>query len=367
MRVKFVDLRAQFVTIQDEIGLRVQELLASTQYILGPSVAQFEQSFAAFVGADHAIGVASGLDALRLSLQALDVGPGGEVITAANTFIATSLAIEGVGARPVLVDCHPQTYNLDPARLEAAITSRTRAIIPVHLYGQPADMDPILALARAHGIPVVEDACQAHGATYKGRSCGVLGDLGCFSFYPGKNLGAVGDGGMITTNRADLTEKLLMLRNYGQKTKYQHELKGTNSRLDALQAAVLEVKLKYLPAWNRLRQQHAARYSELLKDLGLVTPVAVSGCSHIYHLYVIRVQSRDSLLHHLTSLGIEAGIHYPRAIHMHPAHADLGYSPGSFPVSERYSEEILSLPMFPELTPAEIEYVVSGVRGFLKE
>jgi dTDP-4-amino-4,6-dideoxygalactose transaminase len=308
--------------------------------------------------------VASGLDALKLALEALGIGPGDEVIVPAHTFIASALAVSAVGARPVLVEVDEASFNLDPAHIEAAITPRTKAIMPVHLYGQPADMDPILALARRYNLRVIEDASQAHGARYRGQRVGTLGDVGCFSFYPGKNLGAYGDAGGLVTNNAELAEKVRFLRNYGQEVKYKHVVKGYNLRLDTLQAAVLGVKLRYLDAWNARRAAHAAVYTHALEGVGdLQLPRVITG-DHVFHLYVIRTRQRDALQAHLNQRGIATVIHYPVPIHMQPAYADLGYGRGTFPITERLSEEILSLPMYAELTAEQQDYVIAAVKDF---
>ncbi len=312
----------------------------------------------------HAVGVDSGTSALELALRAFGIGPGDEVITAANTFIATTLAISYVGAKPVLADVDPETHNVDIACVRDAITPRTKAIIPVHLYGQPADMDPLLALAREHGLIVIEDACQAHGARYKGKRVGSLGNAAAFSFYPAKNLGAYGDGGAVVTNDPKVDERLRMLRNYGSREKYVHEMKGYNRRLDTLHAAVLHAKLKYLDQWNEARRAHAARYEQLLAGSGVVTPQVPSYAEPIWHLYVIRSQQRDALRKHLSNRGIATGIHYPIPIHEQEAYRELGYKPGQFPVTEREAQEVLSLPMYAELTDAQIQKVADAIKEF---
>lgn len=364
-RIPFVDLMAQYRTTEAEVKAAIEEVLTRQDFILGRSVAQFERAFAAFIGVEHAVGVASGLDALRLTLQALDVGPGDEVILPANTYIATALAVSAVGARPVLVDCDPRTYNIDVTQLAAAITPRTRAILPVHLAGQAADMDPIQAIAARQGLAVIEDAAQAHGTRYKGRPCGALGQAGCFSFYPSKNLGAYGDGGAVTTGDGALAARLRRLGNYGQEQKYVHVEKGLNSRLDTLQAAVLGVKLRHLERWNRARAACAAVYRELLAGVGdLVIQEPAPDSTHIYHLFIVETEARDALQQHLRAAGIETNIHYPRPIHLQQAYADLGYGHGDFPVAERLAERTLSLPMFAELTHAQIQRVVSEIRRF---
>lgn len=367
MNVPFVDLAAQYRTIQAEADAAVAGVLSKSDFVLGEAVDAFEEEFAQYCGTRFAIGVDSGYSALELILRGYGIGPGDEVITAANTFIATALAISTCGATPVLVDADPTTYNIDPQQIEAAITPRTRAIMPVHLYGQPADMDPILAIARQHNVRVIEDAAQAAGARYKGRRAGNLGDAAAFSFYPAKNLGAYGDGGAIVTSDPDLVDQVRLLRNLGQRAKYNHEIKGYNHRLDTLQAAVLSVKLPYLDAWNGARRAHAQRYAQLLADLPVSLPAtgpagAGEAMEHSYHLYVIRTAEREMLQQHLGQADIATGIHYPVPIHLQPAFAELGYQRGDFPVTERLMNEILSLPMYPELSPVAIEYVAHTVR-----
>jgi dTDP-4-amino-4,6-dideoxygalactose transaminase len=351
--------------LQAELTAAITEVLHNCDFILGRALEAFEKEFAQFVGAKHAVGVGSGLDALRLSLQAGGIGSGDEVILPANTFIATALAVSAVGARPVLVDVDESTFNIDTARIESAISPRTKAIIPVHLYGQPAEMDPIMAIAQRHNLVVIEDACQSHGAQYKGRTTGTFGLAGCFSFYPAKNLGACGDGGMIVTNDEAFAARLRLLRSYGQKQKYVHVEKGGNTRLDTIQAAILRVKLKHLANWNELRARHAQRYTEILTELPVVkTPRVAPHRTHVFHLYVVRHPKRAELQQFLAQRGIQTGIHYPLPIHRHAAYADLGYPSGSFPVSERLSEDILSLPMFAELTDAQIGAVCDAIHAF---
>jgi dTDP-4-amino-4,6-dideoxygalactose transaminase len=363
-RVPFVDLAAQYATIAEEIDGAVSEVLRGMDFILGRSVRLFEEEFAAFCEAEYAVGVDSGTSALELALRACGIGPGDEVVTVANTFIATALAISYVGATPVLVDIDPQTYAMDVSGLERAIGARTKAVVPVHLYGHPADMDPILELAQHHGLVVIEDACQAHGARYKGKRVGSLGHAAAFSFYPAKNLGAYGDGGMVVTNDERVAESVRMLRNYGQREKYHHVLRGYNRRLDTLQAAVLRVKLQYLKAWNGARRQHARRYGELFACSPVAVPAEADYAEHVYHLYVIRVQDRDALRIYLHDQGIATGIHYPVPIHLQPAYRDLGYGQGSFPVTEECAGQILSLPMYAELTPGLMERVAGTVEDW---
>lgn len=363
--IPFVDLAVQYESIQTEVDAAMQQVLEQSDFILGRAVHEFEQAFANFVEAEHAVGVSNGLDALRLALMVLDIGPRDEVILPANTYIATALAVSDVGARPVLVDCDPATYNLDVQAIEAVITPRTRAIIPVHLTGQAADMDAVTEIADRHGVAVIEDAAQAQGTRYRGRPCGSLGRLACFSFYPGKNLGAYGDAGLLTTHDAKLAERLRQLRNYGQRIKYEHIEKGVNTRLDTLQAAVLNVKLRHLPQWNLARAQHAETYRHLLRDIG---DIRFQHCApystHIYHLFMIETAHRDALQRHLTAAGIQTGIHYPIPIHLQPAYADLGYCKGDFPHTERLAERMLSLPMFPELREDQLKRIVTAMQVF---
>ncbi|CUS03412.2 Pleiotropic regulatory protein [Candidatus Promineifilum breve] len=365
MEIPFVDLRSQYRQIQQEVDPAVLAVMQRGDFILGGAVTEFEREFAAYCGVAHCVGVDSGYSALELIVRAYDIGPGDEVITAANTFIATTLAISNAGATPVLVDCDPLTYNIDATQIEAAITPRTKAIMPVHLYGQMADMDAIRAIARKHNLLVFEDAAQASGARYKGRMAGSLGDAAGFSFYPGKNLGAYGDGGAVTTNDPAIAEKIRLLRNIGQKVKYYHEVKGFNNRLDTIQAAVLRVKLPHLNDWNAGRRRAAATYAALLADLPLVTPTTADYAEHIFHLYVIRMADRDALMEELKGKGIASGLHYPIPIHLQPAYAELGYRRGDFPVTEAYAEEIVSLPIFPELDDEKVAYVAEAVRAFV--
>ena len=336
--------------------------------MLGLAVKKFEDNFAAYVGTAYAVGVGSGLDALKLTLATLDVGPGDEVILPANTFIATALAVTAVGALPVLVDCEETSYNIDPGLLEDAVTTRTKAIIAVHFGGQPADINAIRQVTERHGLPLIEDAAQAHGATYQARRCGSLADVGCFSFYPSKNLGAYGDGGMVTTDNSTLAERIRELRNYGQRQKYDHVIKGVNSRLDALQATVLDVKLRYLDRWNRARACHAALYRELLQGLGdLDFQQQLPDSLHIYHLFTIAATQREALRRNLKHARIQTAIHYPTPIHLQEAYKDLGYSPGDFPCAERLSGRLLSLPMYSELTADQIRHVARNVEQFFTD
>jgi len=363
LNVAFVDLRAQYRALKNEIDAAVAGVMGQCDFILGDEVQRFEQEYTDFVGVRHVIGVGSGTSALYLALRILGIGPGDEVIAVANTFVATLLAISQTGATPVLVDCNSESYNIDVLQIESVIGPRTKAIIPVHLYGQTADMDPLIEIASRHGLKIVEDACQAHGATYKGRSAGSMGDLGCFSFYPGKNLGAYGDGGAIATNNDEYADKLVFWRNWGSKVKYHHEVKGVNSRLDTMQAAILRVKLPHLAEWNRLRRQHAARYTELLSGTNVVTPRVMPYGEHVFHLYVVRVRNQHMALKKLHNAGIAAGIHYPIPVHMLGAYRDLGYQTGDFPEAERAAKEIVSLPIFPELRDDQIRHCVDVLAG----
>ena len=362
IQIPFVDLQAQYKTIAKEINAAIQGVLDRSDYVLGDEVRLFEEDFAKFIGATEAIGVGSGLDALELALRAYGIGPGDEVITAANTYIATVLAIIAAGARPVLVDMDPSTYNISPNAIEAAITPRTRGIMPVHLYGQPADMEAILKIARKNKIIVIEDAAQAHGAMYANRRAGTWGHAAAFSFYPGKNLGAYGDGGAVTTNNPVIAEKIRQLRNYGQRVKYEHVVAGTNSRLDTIQAAILRVKLRHLDVWNAARQRHAAAYNSLLAGGPYVLPHVAAHRTHIFHLYVIETDNRRHAQEFLSARGIATGIHYPIPIHMQEACKDFGYSRGDFPATEAAANRILSLPMYPELTEEQLDYVASSLR-----
>ena len=366
MNIPFVDLQSQYKSLKDELDPAVLAVMQRGDFVLGGAVTEFERAFAEYCGAKYAVGVDSGYSALELIVLAYGIGPGDEVITAANTFIATTLAISNTGATPVLVDIDPETYNIDPAKIAAAITPRTKAIMPVHLYGQPVDMDPILAIARKHGLRVFEDAAQGAGARYKGRMVGSLGDAAGFSFYPGKNLGAYGDGGAVVTNDAAIAEKVRLLRNIGQKVKYYHEVKGFNHRLDTMQAAVLLVKLPHLDGWNAARRRAAATYADLLAGLPLITPTTAGYAEHIFHLYVVRVHNREALMEHLKERGIASGLHYPIPIHLQPAYSELGYKQGDFPITEAYAETILSLPIFPELDDDKVAYVVDAIRDYFQ-
>jgi dTDP-4-amino-4,6-dideoxygalactose transaminase len=366
MQIPFVDLRTQYAAIKTEVDEAIAEVISKTAFIGGAYVESFEEAFAHFCQTRHCIGVGNGTDALYLALRALGVGKGDEVITAANSFIATSEAITMTGARVVFVDINPATYNIDVKKIEGNITDNTRAIIPVHLYGQPADMDPILEIARKYRLKVIEDAAQAHGAVYKGRQIGSIGDTACFSFYPGKNLGAYGDAGAIVTNDDELANRVRMLANHGRIDKYNHEIEGVNSRLDGLQAAILKVKLEYLPDWTERRRHNASLYGRYLKERDLITPVPADEVKAVYHLYVIRVKAnlRDRLIDFLNSHGISTGIHYPIILPNLEAYAYLNHRQGDFPRALKASQEIISLPMFSELTEEQIQYIADKIAEF---
>lgn len=359
-RVPFVDLKAQFHSLREEIVPRVTHVMEEATFVLGPDVARFEANFASYLGVTHCVGVESGTAALQFALEAVGIGDGDDVIVPANTYIASALAVSAIGARPVLVDVDA-TYFMDPSLLEAALTSRTKAIMPVHLYGQAMPMDPVVAFAREHELFIVEDACQAHGARWKGRRAGTFGDVGCFSFYPGKNLGAYGDGGAIVTADAAIADRLRLMRDFGQRKKYEHLIKGGNCRLDSIQAAVLDVKLTHLDSWNEARRRHADAYDARLSQIGITTPMRLSDEGHAYHLYVIEVERRDRVAEALRERGIQTGIHYPIPIHLQPAYAELELGRGAFPRTERSADRVLSLPMFPELTHEQIDLVVEAL------
>ena len=360
--IPFLDLKAQYASIKSEVDAAIHRVLDSCGYILGPEVAKFEEEFAAYSGAKFGIGVNTGTSALHLSLLSAGIGPGDEVITVPFTFCATVAAIEYAGATPVFVDIDPRTYNMDPERFEAAITPRTRAVIPVHLHGLMAEMDPILEVARRRNLIVLEDACQAHGAEYKGKRAGSLGDLAAFSFYPGKNLGAYGEGGMVVTNNAVFAKKIRMLRDWGAEKKYHHELKGYNYRLEGIQGAVLRVKLRHLEAWTEGRRKAAAHYDRLLGDAGIAVPQPKPYQRHVYHVYAIRTKQRQAWQDALGAQGIQTGIHYPIPIHLQPAYRDLEYREGDFPHAEAAAREVLSLPIFPEMTDAQVEMVADALQ-----
>jgi dTDP-4-amino-4,6-dideoxygalactose transaminase len=363
--IPFVDLVRQYRHISQEIQEAISSVLERGDFILGEDVGEFEKEFALFNQAPHCVGVADGTDALYLALVALGIGQGDEVIVPSHTYIASALAISNCGAKPVFVDCDPTYYTVNPTKIEKALTSRTKAIMPVHLYGQPADMDPILEIAKRRKLYVVEDTAQAHGATYKGKVCGTMGDVGCFSFYPGKNLGAYGDGGAVVTKSFELSEKIRLLRNYGQKVKYVHTIKGLNSRLDTIQAAILRIKLKHLALWNRKRVEAAARYSEVLKRSRLGLPLTADYGKPVWHLYVVQTTDRGGLQKKLNDAGVSHGIHYPIPVHLQQAYRDLGHKRGDFPVTEHLAERIISLPIFPEITAEEIGRVGRAVDASL--
>ncbi len=362
MRIPLVELAGQYRMLRDEILPAMDGVMTQAQFILGEDVTRFEEEFAAFCGARHCVGVASGLDALQLALRAVGVGPGDEVITAASTFIASALAITHAGATPVLADVRADDFNLDPEAVERAITPRTKAILPVHLYGQPARMDQIMDIARRHGLKVVEDACQAHGARYGAARAGAMGDAGCFSFYPGKNLGGYGDGGAVVTDDPRVAERLRLDRNYGSRIKYVHDSAGFNSRLDTLQAAVLRIKLRRLDGWNARRRELAALYRELLADADVLLPEEMRGVEHVWHLFVIRHPERDRLVADLHARGIGAGVHYPIPIHQQAPYAGIRTVPDGAPVSTMLARQILSLPLYPEMTEAQVAEVADAVR-----
>jgi len=365
MRIPLVNLAAMHADLRRDIDAAIEGVLQRGDYVLGQDVQAFEEEFAAYLGARHCIGVGNGLDALTLAIKGLGIGAGDEVITQANTYVATALAIHQAGATPVLVDHDADTYCIDPRRVRAAITSRTRAIIPVHMYGQAADMDAINAVAAEHGLKVLEDAAQAHGTTYKGRRCGTLGDVAAFSFYPGKNLGAIGDGGAIVTDDDDMAAWLRSARNYGSTVKYRHTVKGMNTRLDTIQAAVLRAKLPHLDRWNETRRTLAARYRERLADTGLVLPATDANGEHIYHLFVVRCATRDAVLAQLNAAGIGAAIHYPVPVHQQVCFGR-GCVTHEVPYSEVFAEQLISLPICPYLGMENVDYVTQAVRSALR-
>jgi dTDP-4-amino-4,6-dideoxygalactose transaminase len=367
--IQFLDLPAQYRSIQAEIDGAIAEVLRSAEFILGPAVERFESDFSAYCGTAHAIGVNSGTSALHLALLAFGIGRGDEVVTAAHTFVATAAAISYTGARPVLVDVDRERFTIDPAAFERVLSPRTRAVIPVHLYGQCADMDPVIEIARKAGIAVIEDAAQAHGATYKERKAGAIGRIGCFSFYPGKNLGAYGEAGAVVTDDTELAGRMRAIRDWGQLTRGLHELPGYNYRMEGLQGAVLGVKLRYLDDWTRERQRVARRYDQLFANSSIANRIRLPRPStdgvHVYHQYVIRVRNRDRLREDLHKRGVQTSIHYRLPVHLQPAFASLGYRRGDFPSAERISDEILSLPIYPELKEHQIEYVVNATEESL--
>lgn len=365
--VPLLDLRAQYAAIRDEILRALQEVADSSSYVLGPRVARFEEAFAAFVGARHCIGVNSGTSALHLALIAAGVGPGDEVITVPMTFVATSWAISYVGATPVFVDVDPVTYTMDVSQVERRLRRRTRAILPVHLYGQPADLGPLLDLGRRRGIPIIEDAAQAHGARYEGRSAGTLGICGCFSFYPGKNLGAYGEAGAIVTDDDRIADRLKALRDHAQEKRYHHAELGFNYRMDAFQGAILGVKLPYLEGWTEARRRLAGRYREALEGLPLKLPTEAPGRRHVWHLYVALHPRRDQLRRRLEAAGIQTGLHYPVPVHLQGAYAQLEHRPGDFPIAERVARDCISLPLFPEMTERQQDRVIDALRSAILE
>jgi dTDP-4-amino-4,6-dideoxygalactose transaminase len=366
LQVPFLNLRVQHEPIRQELHAALDEVLNTSAFAGGPFVAKFEEEFAAFCGTKHAIGVGNGTDAIWLALLALGVGPGDEVITVSATFMATAEAITYCGAKPVFIDIDEETYTMDPALIERAITARTKAIIPVHLYGQVADMDAIMEIARRRNLFVVEDACQAHGAEYKGRKAGSIGHAGAFSMYPGKNLGALGEAGAITTNDTGLAEKMKTLRDHGQHKKYYHSMIGWNGRMDGIQGAALSLKLKNLAKGNAARRAHAELYTKLLADVDVVTPHVASSGTPVFHLYVVRVKDRERVMRELGERGIGCGIHYPIPVHLQKAYEFLGIRAGTLSVTERYADEILSLPMFPELTEQQVRKVVGELKATLR-
>ena len=366
MKVPFLDLKTQYETIQYEVNAAIQQVISKTAFAGGPFVEQFEKEFAAFCNCKYAIACSSGTSALRLALFSLGIGEGDEVITTPNTFIATAEAISACGAKPIFVDIDEKTYNMNPDLLEDAITPKTKAVIPVHLYGQTCEMEKILRIADSHGLFVVEDACQAHGATYREWTAGSMGDAGCFSFYPGKNLGAYGEAGAVTTNKPELAEKMRTYRDHGQQSKYYHSMVGWNDRMDGIQGAVLSVKLRHLARWNQARHTHARMYNQLLSGIeDIITPLDPANSRHVYHIYAIRVRFRDALMKHLAEQGIGCGIHYPVPIHLQKAYQYLGHTEGTFPVAETCAREQVSLPMFAELRLPQIKAVCEAIKTAL--
>ncbi|OHB64508.1 MAG: erythromycin biosynthesis sensory transduction protein eryC1 [Planctomycetes bacterium RBG_13_60_9] len=366
MKVPFLDLKAQYDSIREEISRALQEVLEQTAFAGGPFVTRFEEEFARYCGTRYAVGVSSGTAALWTALLALGIGPGDEVITTPSTFIATAEAISLCGATPRFVDIDERTYNMAPERLEAAITSKTKAIIPVHLFGQMADMDAIMDIAGVHGLHVIEDACQAHGAEWRGRRAGSIGDAGCFSFYPGKNLGAYGEAGAVVTDDPEVAERIRMFRDHGQRKKYYHGIVGWNARMDGFQGAVLTVKLRHLDAWNERRRANARLYRDFLADVdGIVLPAEADHAKHIYHVYAIRARDRDALIESLAQKDVHCGIHYPLPLHLQEAYESLGYGEGAFPTAELCAGQFVSLPMFPELEREQIETVCDAIKDFL--
>jgi len=361
IKVPYLDLKAQYQSIKPEIDSAIAGVLDSGQFVLGSEVTEFEREFADYCGTSHCIALNSGTSALHLALLAAGIGPDDEVITVPFTFVASVAAIAYTGARPVLVDIDPQSFTMDVSAIEAAITPRTKAILVVHLYGQPADMDPIMDIARRHGLVVIEDAAQAHGAKYKGRPVGSIGDMACFSFYPGKNLGAYGEGGAVTTGNPEYARSIRMLRDWGQDAKYHHVLRGFNYRMEAFQGAILRVKLRHLERWTEARRALAGKYNELLGDSGVERPKEMSWARHVYHVYTLRSQDRESLRAALQEDGIQTGVHYPVPVHLQPAYADLGYGRGAFPQAEAAANQVLSIPLYPELSHRAVAEVAAAV------
>lgn len=363
MRVPFVDLKAQYSSIRDEIDVAIMSVVSETAFVAGKYAALFENEFAEYIGASNCVAVANGTDAIEIALAALGIGQGDEVIVPTNTFYATAEAVANVSAEVVFVDCEPNFYNIDTTKIEEKITPRTKAIIPVHLYGQPAEMDAVMQIARKHELKVIEDCAQAHGAKYKGQTVGTFGDVATFSFYPGKNLGAYGDAGAIVTNDVSIAEHCRLIANHGQPTKYRHTIAGRNSRMDGIQAAVLSVKLKHLDSWLDSRRAHAGRYNKLLADTGIALPTAREHLTHTYHLYVIRVKDRDGVAAKLGEAGIDTGLHYPTALPFLEVYAAKNYQPSDFPVAHSQMTELLSLPMYAELTDEMVEYVCENLKA----
>jgi len=364
MQIPLVDLKAQYLSIKEEIDEAIQRVLNKCNFIMGDEVKIFEEELASFCSAKYAVGVSSGTDALLLALKAINIQPGDEVITVPNTFIATTEAITMAGGKIKFVDIDEETFNIDTNKIESAITNKTRAILPVHLYGQPANMDPIIDLSKKYNLKVIEDAAQAHGAEYNNKRVGALGDIGIFSFYPGKNLGAYGDAGAVVTNDPNISHKIAMLRNHGRTKKYEHEYEGYNCRLDTLQAAILRVKLKYINSWNEARRNHAYSYRRLLQNTDIILPTEQKVSKHIYHIFAVKTADRDNLLNKLKNEGIGAGIHYPIPLHLQPAYRYLGYKSGDFSTTEKCAREIISLPMYPELDEVKIKKVAEAVSKF---
>ena len=363
--IPLVDLKAQYSSVKPDIDAAIAHVLETAQFALGPAVEAFEREFATYCTTTEAVAVNTGTSALHVALLAVGVRPGDEVITVPFTFVATVAAIEHAGATPVFVDIDPDYHTMDPSALERAITPRTRAVMPVHLFGQPADMDPIADVARRHKLAVIEDACQAHGADYKGRRTGSIGDIGCFSFYPGKNLGAYGEGGAAVTSYQPYADKMRLLRSWGEKTRYEHSIRGFNYRMDGIQGAVLGVKLRHLERWTEARRRLAATYGRRLAGTGARTPMERPGVRHVYYVYAVRLPRRDAWRARLREMGIQTGVHYPVPVHLQPAYRDLGYTAGDFPVAEAVAREVLSLPLFAEMTDAQLEEVCGVLRAGL--